>query len=68
METPLIFTSKGNVPIASLTYEHNWEMSEEFVKFSEVWRDDTGAIVKNNMHMYSLKGLPPIGGEQFSGM
>jgi hypothetical protein len=65
-QEPLIFTSKGNVPIATLTYEHSWNFSNEAVTFTEVWRDETGAIVKNNTHMYAIKGMPPIGGQQFT--
>jgi hypothetical protein len=61
---PLIWTSKGNVPEDSLTYEKDWEVTDELVVFKEFWRDGTGAIVKNNVHMYALKGLPALGAVQ----
>lgn len=63
-EEPLIYTSKGNVLQSSLTYEHQWVISEEAISLLEFWRDETGELVKNNVHMYSLKGLPPMGGVQ----
>jgi hypothetical protein len=61
MDEPLIYTSKGNVPVDSLSYEKDWQITDDFIVFTEVWRDDAGAIVKNNVHMYALKGLPPLG-------
>jgi hypothetical protein len=63
-ETPLIWTSKGNVPVDSLKYENNWQITDEVIVFAEAWRDDTGAIVKNNVQMYAIKGLPLFGAEQ----
>ena len=64
MDEPLIWTSKGNVPIAELEYTKEWQDNEDFIIFAEAWRDSTGTVVKNNVHMYSKKGLPPLGGEQ----
>ena len=64
MDTPLIYTSNGNVPVDSLVYEKDWQITEDMIVFTEVWRDDSGAIVKNNVHMYALKGLPPMGAVQ----
>jgi hypothetical protein len=53
---PLIYTSKGNLPVASLAYEPKWEQGEDFIKFSETWTLD-GEIVKQNAHIYKLTGF-----------
>ena len=63
-DTPLIYTANGNVPVNSLTYDKDWTITDDLIVFSEVWRDDTGAIVKNNVHMYAKKGLPQLGAVQ----
>ena len=39
-DEPLIYTSKGNVPVASLTYEPAWEHAPgNYLKFVERYRD-----------------------------
>ena len=63
-DTPLIYTANGNVPVDSLTYDKDWQITDDLIVFTEVWRDETGAIVKNNVHMYAKKGLPPLGAAQ----
>ena len=63
-DEPLIFTANGNVPVNSLSYEKDWQITDELIIFTEVWRDDSGAIVKNNVHMYAKKGLPQLGAVQ----
>jgi hypothetical protein len=63
-DAPLIYTSKGNVPVDSLSYEKDWQIDDDLIVFTEVWRDETGAIVKNNVHMYAKKGLPQLGAVQ----
>lgn len=60
-EVPLIFTSKGNVPIASLTYETAWEINDAFIKFVERYRDATGEVVKEGAHVYDCRGLCATG-------
>ncbi len=58
---PLIFTSKGNVPITSLKYEHRWEDTPDEVTFMERWLDETGEVVKNNCHKLAKKQLSVFG-------
>ena len=60
---PLIYTSKGNVPVDSLTYKKDWKVDENFVTFREFWYDTDGNLVKNNVHMFALQGLV-MGGAQ----
>lgn len=55
---PLIWTSKGNLPVESLTYEHSWLETGKELIFQECWRDETGEVVKNNAHMYVLPVKP----------
>jgi hypothetical protein len=63
-DLPLIATKNGNVLENTLTYRHQWIVNEDFIQFLEFWEDATGDIVKNNVHMYALKGGPAIGGQQ----
>jgi hypothetical protein len=56
-ETPLIWTSKGNVPIASLKYEHKWIDTPEETTLHEMWYAEDGELVKNNVHMFGRKQL-----------
>jgi hypothetical protein len=52
---PLIWTSKGNLPIASLAYSHAWEETPDFLKFSETYTLN-GEIVKQSAHVYLKQG------------
>jgi len=62
-DVPLIFTSRGNVPIESLRYEHRWTQNDDMVIFEEFWFAEDGEIVKNNKHALAKKPLS-ISGEQ----
>ena len=53
---PLIWTTKGNLPIDTLEYEHSWEDTPDQVTFKEIYRLD-GEIVKQSAHVYIRKGL-----------
>ncbi|HON93650.1 MAG TPA: hypothetical protein PKZ07_18925 [Sedimentisphaerales bacterium] len=53
-EVPLIWTTKGNVPVDSLEYWAGWEVTENFVKFREQYRLE-GEIVRENAHVMMLK-------------
>ena len=52
---PLIWTTKGNLPIASLGYSHAWEDAPEYLKFSETYTLD-GEVVKQSAHVYVKQG------------
>jgi hypothetical protein len=60
-ETPLIWTSKGNVPIESLRYEHHWIDNADETTLHERWFDASGELVKNNVHMFGRKPLHLFG-------
>ena len=56
MSEPLIYTIRGNLPIASLVYETRWEDADEYIKFIETYRLD-GEVVRESAHVYSKRGL-----------
>jgi hypothetical protein len=56
MTEPLIYTIKGNIPIASLDYSAIWLDAAEFIKLTETYRLE-GEIVKESVHVYMKRGL-----------
>lgn len=54
-DVPLIWTTKGNVPVASLEHYIGWDITEEAIVFREEYRLN-GEIVKQNAHVKLLKG------------
>lgn len=63
-DEPLIYTSKGNVPVSSLEHYVQWDDTPEYVKFREVFKDKaTGEVVKESAHVLTRKGSG-IGAEQ----
>lgn len=56
MEEPLIYTTKGNVPIASLAYSTSWEDRPDSITFVEEYRDGE-EIVKRAVHVLSKVGV-----------
>jgi hypothetical protein len=56
MNEPLIHTSHGNLPVASLQYETRWEDAPDYIKFVEVYRLD-GEVVRESAHVYAKRGL-----------
>jgi hypothetical protein len=62
-EVPLIYTSRGNMPIASLQREVRWENTEDYVKFVEIYRFE-GEVVIESANVLAKK-LPSMAAEQF---
>lgn len=57
-ETPLIYTCKGNIPIADTEYRYHWEDCADHTIFKEFWYLlSTGELVKNCVHVMAKKGL-----------
>jgi len=56
-EIPLIWTSKGNVPLDSLKMEAIWDIQKTYIKLIERYTDADGEVVKEGAHVYSLVGL-----------
>lgn len=60
-QEPLIWTSKGNLPISSLAYEPSWDIVPgQYIKFVERYRLD-GEVVKESAHVYDLRGVMGAG-------
>lgn len=54
---PLIYTSKGNLPIASLKLSTQWDFSKEYVKLIERYTDANGEVVRESAHVFHYAGL-----------
>ena len=54
MTEPLIFTTLGNVPVSSLTYETQWRMTDAVVHFTEIYRSADGVVVRQDSHVYAF--------------
>lgn len=54
--TPLIFTTKGNIPIADLQQEVEWRFPPDQIVFIERYLLD-GEVVKESTHVKILTGL-----------
>jgi hypothetical protein len=53
---PLIYTSKGNLPISSLKYSYKWGDYVDCVIFSEIY--ELGEeVVKKSCHVYVKQGV-----------
>lgn len=54
--TPLIYTTKGNIPIEGLEYKTKWDhCPDRYVKFVEIYLLD-GEVVKESAHVLDLTG------------
>jgi len=56
MNEPLIWTTKGNIPLADLDYKHEWSEDDNAIMLIETYRlgDE---IVKQNRHIKLKQGL-----------
>jgi hypothetical protein len=52
-QEPLLYTSKGNIPMASLRYETDWQFDDQGITFTERYYDGED-VVKHNAHRYQL--------------
>jgi hypothetical protein len=66
MDTPMIWTCKGNLPIDSLTMQVRWTVSEDEICFEEFYYDASGEEVKHSAHKFLPKASLPIGAQQGS--
>jgi len=56
MDTPLIYTCKGNLPVADLEYRHYWFEDDLAITFKEEYLLN-GEVVRSNAHCRLKKGL-----------
>jgi len=54
--TPLIFTTKGNVPLESLRHEVEWRIDADVVVFIERYFDGD-EVVKESTHVKLMTGV-----------
>ena len=53
-ETPLIYTSRGNLPIDSLEYSTQWTFENNAIVFTEIHKASDGEIVRKAVHIQLL--------------
>lgn len=58
-DEPLIWTTKGNVPIASLKYHHQWILSEDELVFVEEYFDGEEKV-KRSVHVLKKIGVAAL--------
>jgi hypothetical protein len=58
-DVPLIYTTKGNLPVADLKYRHEWaEDGDSISLVEEYFLGDE--LVRRNVHMRLKKGLETL--------
>lgn len=60
-DEPLIYTTRGNLPIASLKYKHEWFEDDHETRLVETYTAEDGEIVKQNVHIKIKQGLAMTG-------
>lgn len=60
-ETPLIWTSRGNLPRDELVFSTAWIDTPEFTKLTETYTASDGEIVREDAHIYARRSFEPIG-------
>jgi len=58
--TPLIYTTKGNLPVQDLQHDVEWRISDEQIVFIERYKLD-GETVKECSHVKLLTGVAAVG-------
>jgi hypothetical protein len=53
-EKPLIYTSKGNVPIDGLQVKTTWDFDEQGITFAEEYYDADDGLVKRSAHRFQF--------------
>ena len=60
MSEPLIWTSKGNIPMAGLVHQVAWHITPEQILFVESYLLD-GEVVKQSSHVHIISGAESTG-------
>ena len=56
MSEPLIWTTKGNIPLVGLTHQTEWRITEKVIVFIERYFLE-GEMVKESSHVKLLDGV-----------
>ena len=63
MMEPLIYTTKGNLPITSLAYSTAWEDTDDYTKLTETYTLK-GEVVRQSAHVMAKKSLEEMSAQQ----
>lgn len=58
-EEPLVYTSRGNMPLSELTYRHEWLEDDIAITFVEEYLHK-GEVVKRSAHSRLKQGLDTL--------
>lgn len=58
-DEPLIYTTLGNVPVASLVYSHWWEEDGVAITLIEEYKKD-GIVVRRNAHVRLKQSMDAV--------
>ncbi len=53
---PVIYTTKGNLPVKDLTYATRWEVTDDYTKLVETYSLG-GEVVRESAHVLTKRGL-----------
>lgn len=53
---PLIFTTKGNLPVKDLAYATRWEVTDDYTKLIETYSLN-GEVVRESAHVLTKRGV-----------
>ena len=56
-DEPLIWTTRGNMPVAELKHEVLWDVQNDYTKLIERYTASDGIVVREDAHVYSKHGL-----------
>lgn len=61
-DVPLMYTSRGNVPIDTLEMRVFWDITDKYIKVRECFYDKTsGELVRESAHAYDKHGVSATG-------
>ena len=60
LDVPLIWTTKGNLPITELEHQVQWQVGTDQIVFTEAYLLD-GEVVKKSSHIKVLTGVSMSG-------
>ena len=58
---PLVYTTRGNVPVSSLKLTPTWRVEDAFIQFTETYTDAEGVVVRQDVHVYDRNGITASG-------
>lgn len=62
-DEPIIWTTRGNLPVSQLTYNVRWENTPEYVKLVETYSLN-GEVVRESAHALAKESQLQMTGQQ----